>query len=125
MKAIQLTRARRLILALFASIATILSYFYTMTNGIVAGALIGLPDRVADVIEAQRHARNGLYVAVLLQILEIVVISPLVPPEASDDFRVLRIVCRLGLSALLTVLTTLLLGTIALSLIVLLRHHVR
>jgi hypothetical protein len=125
MIAIQFTLARRVTIACFASIATIASYFYTMTRGIAAGALIGLPSRVTDVIMLQGQARNGLYAAVLLQVLAVVAISPLVPPEPSDDNRVLRSVCRLCLAALLSVSATVLLGTIAFSLIVFLSHPVR
>ena len=61
---IQLTSGRRIAVAFFASIATVYSYFCAMANGIVAGALIGLPSRVADVLAAQRHAGYRLYVAV-------------------------------------------------------------
>jgi len=63
MNTIWLTPGRRIAVAFFGSFATVLSYFYTMSNGIVAGALIGLPTRVADVVVAQRHARFGLLVA--------------------------------------------------------------
>jgi len=96
-----------------------------MTRGIAAGALIGLPSRVTDVIVLQREARNGLYAAVLLQVLAVIAISPLVPPEPSDDNRVLRSVVRFGLAALLSVSATVILGTIALSVIVFLRHPAR
>ena len=121
MTMIQLTSGRRIAVAFFASIATVYSYFCAMANGIVAGALIGLPSRVADVVAAQRHAGYWLYVAVGFQLLMITVVSPLVPPEPSDDSRALRTVSRLGISALLCVLATVLLGTIAFSLIVALR----
>src|ERR1700716_2084342 len=63
MTTIQLTPGRRIAVAFFGSIATVYSYFCAMANGIVAGALIGLPSRVADVVAAQRHARYWLYVA--------------------------------------------------------------
>jgi hypothetical protein len=122
MNAIHFTPARRVTIACFASIATIASYFYTMTRGIAAGALIGLPSRVTDVIVLQRQARNVLYAAVLLQLLAAVALSPLVPPEPSDDNRAFRIVCRLGLAALLCVSATVILGAIVFSLIVFLRH---
>jgi hypothetical protein len=45
MNAIQLTPAKRFTVAAFASVATVASYFYTMTRGIAAGALIGLSSR--------------------------------------------------------------------------------
>jgi hypothetical protein len=122
---IQFTPARRVIVACIATIATIASYFYTMTRGIAAGALIGLPGRVTDVIALQRQGRNGLYASVFFQLLAVVAVSALVPPEPSDDNRVLRSVCRFGLAALLSVAVTVLLGTIAFSLIVFLRHPAR
>lgn len=125
MNAIQLRPARRVTIACFASIATIASYFYTMARGIAAGALIGLPNRVADVIVLQRQARYGLYAAVLLQVMAAIAISPLVPPEPSDDKRVLRGVFRFCLAAMLSVAATVLLGTVAFSLLVFLRHPVR
>jgi hypothetical protein len=125
MNAIQSTPARRVIIACFASIATIVSYFYTMTRGIAAGALIGLPSRVTDVVVLQRQARYGLYAAVLLQLLAMIAVSPLVPPKSSDDSRVLRGVCRLALAALLSVSATAVLGTIAFSLIIFFRHPAR
>jgi hypothetical protein len=109
-------------MAFLGSVATIISYLCAVANGIAAGALIGLPSRVADVIVAQRHARYWSYVAVGFQLLVIAVVSPLVPPEPSDDSRALRAVCRLGLSALLCVGATLLLGTAIFSLITLRRH---
>jgi hypothetical protein len=111
MNAIQLTPARRIIIACLASIATIALYFYTMTRGIAAGALIGLPTRVMDVVALQREARYGIYAAVLLQLLAALTISPLVPPEASDDHRVLRRTFRFVLAALLCVSVTAVLGT--------------
>jgi hypothetical protein len=85
MNALQFTPARRVTIACFASVATTTSYFYTITRGIAAGALIGLPGRVTDVFVFQRQARYGLYAAVLLQLLAAIVVSPLVPPEPSDD----------------------------------------
>ena len=96
-----------------------------MTRGIAAGALIGLPSRVNDVIVLQTQARNALYAAVLLQILGAIAVSPLVPPEPSEHNRVLRSLCRFVLSVLLSVAATVLLGTIAFSLLVFLRHPVR
>jgi hypothetical protein len=123
MTTIQLTPGRRIAVSFFGSIATVYSYFCAMANGIVVGALIGLPSRVADVVAAQRHARYWLYLAVGFQLLTITVVSPLVPPEPSDDSRALRTVFRLGISALLCVLATVLLGTIAFSLLVALRHY--
>ena len=125
MSAIQLTPARRISIACFASLATIASYFYTMTRGIAAGALIGLPSRVTDVIVLQRQARNGLYTAVLLQIFAAIAVSPLVPPEPSDDNRVLRSVCRFVLAGLLSIAATVLMGTMVFSLLVFLRHPAR
>ena len=111
MNAIQLTPARRIIIACFASIATIALYFYTMTRGIIAGALIGLSIRATDVVALQREARYGMYAAVLLQLLAALTISPLVPPEASDDHRVVRGIFRFVLAALLSVLVTAVVGT--------------
>jgi hypothetical protein len=125
MPAIQFTAGRRLTIALLSCVATVASYLYTMTNGIAAGALIGSPSRITDVIVLQRHARTGLYFAALFLVLTTAAIFPLVPPEASDDSRALRTICRLGLSAVLSVLTALLLGTIVFSLIIALRHHAR
>jgi hypothetical protein len=120
---IRLTPGRRIGLAFFWSVATIASYLCAVANGIAAGALIGLPSRLADVIAAQRHARYWLYAAVGFQLLMITVVSPLVPPEPSEDSRALRTVCRVAVSALLCALATLLFGTIAFSLITLRRHH--
>jgi hypothetical protein len=119
------TLAQRLTIAFLGCVATVASYFYTMTRGIAAGALIGLPSRIADVVVLQRQARTGLYFCISFLVLTTTAIFPLVPPEASDDARLLQIMCRLGLSALLAVLGALLLGTIAFSLIVSLRHPVR
>jgi hypothetical protein len=93
-----------------------------VANGIAAGALIGLPSRVADVIAAQRHARYWFYATVGFQLLMITLVSPLVPPEPSEDSRALRTVCRIAVSGLLFALATLLLGTVAFSLITLRRH---
>ena len=68
---IRLTPGRRVALAFFGSIATVVSYLCAVSNGIAAGALIGLPSRVGEVIVAQRHARYWMYVAVGLQLLVI------------------------------------------------------
>jgi len=92
-----------------------------MTRGIAAGALIGLPSRVTDVVALQRQARNGLYAAVLLQLFAAIAVSPLVPPEPSDDNRVLRSVCRFVLATLLSIAATVLLGIMAFSLLFLRR----
>jgi hypothetical protein len=110
MNAIQWTPARRITVACFASIATIVSYFYTMTRGIAAGALIGLPSRVTDVVALQREARYGVFAAVLLQLLAALAISPLVPPEPSDDHHVVRSAFRFGLAVLLSVSVTAVVG---------------
>jgi hypothetical protein len=110
MNAIQWTPARRITIACFASIATIASYFYAMTRGIAAGALIGLPSRVTDVVALQRQAQYGLYAAVLLQLSAALAISPLLPPEPSDDYQVVRGVFRFGLAALLSVSVTAVVG---------------
>jgi hypothetical protein len=120
-----LTPGRRLTIGFFGCVATVASYFYTMTRGIAAGALIGLPNRIADVVVLQGQARTGLYFCILFLVVTTVAIFPLVPPEATDDARLVRMMCRLGLAALLSVLAALLLGTIAFSLIVSLRHPVR
>jgi hypothetical protein len=125
MTIVQLTAGRRIAIAFFGSAAAVCSYFCTVTNGIVAGALIGLPNRVADVVVVERHARYWLCLAVLCQLLVIMVVSPLVPPEPSDDFRVLLRVCRLGISALLCVFGTLLLETLAFALITMHHHSAR
>jgi len=82
MTMIQLTSGRRIAVAFCASIATVYSYFCAMANGIVAGALIGLPSRVADVVAAQRHAGYWLYVAVGFQLLMITV-----PVGSARTFR--------------------------------------
>jgi len=111
MNAIQLTPARRITFACFASIATIALYFYTMTRGIAAGALIGLPSRVTDVVALQREARYGMYAAILLQLSAALIISPLVPPEASDDHRAVRSTLRFVLAALLSVSVTAVVGS--------------
>ena len=112
MNAIQWTPARRITVACVASIATIVSYFYTMTRGIAAGALIGPPTRVADVVALQREARYGMFAAVLLQLLAAVAISPLVPPEPSGDHPVVRRAFRFGLAVLLSVSVTAIVGAI-------------
>ena len=96
-----------------------------MISGIVAGALIGLPSRVPDVVVAQRHARFWFYLALLFQLLVIIVVSPLVPPEPSEDSRFLRRVCRLGISAFLCVPGTLLPGILAFALITMHHHAAR
>jgi hypothetical protein len=118
----RLTPGRRIALAFIGSAATVVSYLCAVANGIAAGALIGLPSRVADVIVVQRHAKYWSYVAIGFQLLVIAVVSPLVPPGPSDDSSALRTVCRLGISALICVGATLLLGTIIFSLITLRRH---
>ena len=110
MKTIQWTPARRIAVACFASIATIASYFYTMARGIAAGALIGLPSRVTDVVALQREARYAVFAAVLLQLLAALAISPLVPPEPSDDHHVVRSAFRFGLAVLLSVSVTAIVG---------------
>lgn len=71
----------------------------------------------------QRQARVGLYSAVFLQVFAAVAISPLVPPEACDDHRVLRTACRLCLAALLSVSATVVMGAIALWLVLFSASH--
>ena len=76
-------------------------------------------------IALQRQTRTGLYAAVLLQVMAAIAISSLVPPEPSDAYRLLRSVCSFCVAAMLSVGATIVLGTIAFSLPVFLRHPVQ
>jgi len=114
----------RIVIAFLACCLSVAAYSFVMSNGIVVGALIGLPNRVADIALAQKYAREWLYVALLFQVIAIVILAPLVPPADDDDSRVLRAIVRFFVSTVMCVGAAVLLGTVGLYTIAAFHHSV-
>jgi hypothetical protein len=103
------------IAALF-SIACAFSYFFYMAQGIVVGALLGLPGREGDVAIAQHWAAHWFVTSLFCLIASALTATAALPVYAGAS-RVPRLVARFILASLMSVAFSLLIGIAAFSVI--------
>jgi hypothetical protein len=103
------------IAALF-SIACAFSYFFYMGQGIVVGALLGLPGREKDVVIAQHRAGDWFLASLVCLIISALTTTAALPlyPDAS---LVSRLIARFVLASILSAIFSVLVGIVALYII--------
>ncbi len=105
------------------SIASALSYFGYIAQGIVVGALLGLPGRELNVALAQHRATYWL-VASLCCLTGSMVTATLALPFYPDATRPSRFIARFVLASMLSLALTLFIGVVAFSVIAALHRPV-
>jgi len=111
-------------LAVALSAAAALAYLASMSNGIAAGAIIGLPGREADVALMQHRAGVSLVISALFQAGVVIVRFSLLRFGAEAD-RLVRWTARGALATFLSFVITLGIGVIVFETLNLLRLHLR
>jgi hypothetical protein len=111
------------VIAVLLSIASALSYFGYVGQGIVVGALIGLPGRESDVAIAQHQATYWL-VASLCCLTGSIVTAALALPLCSDASRSFRFIARFVVASILSLAVTVFIGFVAFSIITALHRPV-
>lgn len=89
----------RLTVAVAAGLGAALGFMVYVANGVVAGALFGLPGREHDIVVAQHHATVGILSGVLLQLG---VAGALFSYMDRESYRVARIVWAVVISLVVT-----------------------
>ena len=95
-----------------------------MANGIVAGALIGLPVRETDVAVAQHHAIVWLVVCAVFQFGVVIAFFSLLRFGKEAD-RLVRLASRGLVATFLSCVTTFVVGVVMFETLNLLRPHLR
>ena len=95
-----------------------------MANGIVSGALIGLPGREMDVAVAQHHAIVWLVVCAVFQFGVVIALFSLLRFGAEAD-RLVRLASRGLVATFLSCVTTFVVGVVMFETLNLLRTHLR
>jgi hypothetical protein len=103
------------IAALF-SIACAFSYFFYMGQGILVGALLGLPGREGDVAVAQHRAAYWFLTSLFCLIGSALTATAALPLYANAS-RVSRLVARFIVASILSVVFSVLIGIVAFSVI--------
>ncbi len=101
----------RIAIAIFGTVATVLAYFYAKSIETVAA----LAADGSSLTYFQRQIRFGTLAAIFFEIITIVIVAPLVPPQPSENYRYARTALRIGGSTVLCVSAAVLLRTIALT----------
>jgi len=98
------------------SLASVFSFLVYMAQGIVVGALLGLPGRALDVATAQHRARLSLMASVCFLTVSIVATTFTLPfyEEAS---RISRTVARFVMASILCFVLAALIGVVVFSII--------
>jgi hypothetical protein len=112
------------VLTLVFAAAAAFAYFAYMANGLVVGALIGLPGREADIAVAQGHAAKWLVAFAALQAGVVTGLFSLLRFGA-DATPVVRFASRAVVATLLSFPATLTVGALAVSVVKLLSPHLR
>jgi glucan phosphoethanolaminetransferase (alkaline phosphatase superfamily) len=107
----------------FSTVAA-LAYLFYMANGIVVGAIIGLPGRETDVALAQHYASVWLVVCAVFQFGVAIALFSLLRIGAEAD-RLVRLVSRGVVATFLSFVATLVVGEIIFEMLNLLRPHLR
>jgi hypothetical protein len=107
----------------FSTVAA-LAYLFYMANGIVAGALIGLPGRETDVAVVQRHAIVWLVACAVFQLGVVIAHFSLLRFGAESD-RLVRLASRGLVATFLSCVTTFVAGRAMFEALNLLRPHLR
>jgi hypothetical protein len=111
-------------LAVAFSTAAALAYLFYVANGIVVGAIIGLPGRETDVAVAQHHATVWLVVCAVFQFGVVIALFSLLRFGAEAD-RLVRLASRGIVATLLSFVTTFVVGLAIFETLNLLRPHLR
>ena len=107
----------------FSTVAA-LAYLFYMANGIVAGAIIGLPGREMDVAVAQHHAIVWLVVCAVFQFGVVIALFSLLRFGKEAD-RLVRLASRGLVATFLSCVTTFVVGVVMFETLNLLRPHLR
>jgi hypothetical protein len=94
----------------FSTVAA-LAYLFYVANGVVAGAIIGLPGRGMDVAVAQHHAIVWLVVCAVFQFGVAIALFSLLRFGAEAD-RLVRLASRGLVATLLSCVTTFVVGLV-------------
>jgi hypothetical protein len=100
------------------------AYLFYMANGIVVGALIGLPGRETDVVIAQHHATVWLVVCAVFQFGVVIAPFSLLRFGAEAD-RLVRLASRGLFATFLSCVTTFVVVVVMFETLNLLRQHLR
>jgi hypothetical protein len=101
----------RIAIAFCGSVGTVSAYFYAKSIETVAA----LSADGSSLTYFQRQARFGTLAAIFFEIITIVIVAPLVPPQPSEDYRYARMASRFAVSTVLCVSAAVLLRTITLT----------
>jgi hypothetical protein len=101
-------------IAVLLSIACAFSYIAYMGQGIIAGALLGLPGRQGDVAFAQHRAAYW-FLASLFCLIASAATGTIALPFYSDASRRSRLIERFILASIFSVIFTVLVGIVAFS----------
>jgi len=99
------------VMALTCASCAALSYMFRMANGIIVGALIGLPGREQQIALAQHRASLWLAASVMFEVGAALALFPLLK-IGSDSDPLPRYVARGVTAALSSLAMTVLLGTL-------------
>jgi hypothetical protein len=99
-------------IAALLSIASAFSYFLQMGQGIIVGALLGLPGREGDVAVAQHRAAYWFLTSLLCLIASVVTATTALPFFANAS-RPSRLIGRFILASIFSVVFTVLIGIVA------------
>ncbi len=108
---IRVARWFRYALAITLAVAAAIAYLGYMANGIVVGALIGLPGREGDIVHTQHNAMYWLATFAVLQLGLVIAISSVVQPRA-DATPLIRCFSRGAVGAMLSIPATLISGMV-------------
>jgi hypothetical protein len=106
------------------SVASVFSFLAYMSNGIAAGAIIGLPGREMDVMIVQHRAAVWLVVCAVFQFGSVVALFSILRFGAEAD-RFVRYASRGVVATFLSFVKTLVVGGIIFEMVNLLRPHLR
>lgn len=107
----------------FSTVAAI-AYLFYMANGIVAGAITGLPGRETDVAVAKHDAIVWLVVCAVFQFGVVIALFSLLRFGAEAD-RLVRLASRGLVATFLSCVTTFFVGVVIFEMLNLLRPHLR
>jgi hypothetical protein len=110
-------------IAVLLSVASALSYFLHIGQGIVVGDLLGLPGHEADVALAQHRATYWL-MACLICLTGSIVTAALALPCYADASRPARFIARFVLASIFSLALTVLIVVVSFAIITALHHSV-